>query len=109
MRLRDGPTGAAPCSPEEEGCQASKMERPSSRCGALQELCVRLGYCGGDRWLTASDLDGDKPDAVVDAVLAVEGLDPANVDPRQRTQIMALVEDWLFAPGGRGRRSGLPR
>jgi hypothetical protein len=71
---------------------------------------VRLGYCGGDdRWLAPSDLDGDTADAVVDSVLVVEGLDPATVDPRQRAQIMAIVDDWLFAPDGRGRRSGLPR
>jgi hypothetical protein len=71
---------------------------------------VRLGYCGGDeRWLTPSDLDGETADAVVDAVLVVEGLDPATVDPNQRAQIMAIVDDWLFAPEGCGQRSGLPR
>jgi hypothetical protein len=71
---------------------------------------VRLGYCGGDeRWLMPSDLDGETADAVIDAVLVVEGLDPATVDPDQRAQIMAIVDDWLFAPDGRGQRSGLPR
>ena len=86
------------------------VEAPSSRRAALrEELCSGLGYCGGDRWLTADDLDGDTPDAVVDAVLTVEGLDPFRVDSRQRAQIKALVEDWLFAPNGRGQRSGLPR
>lgn len=86
------------------------MERPSSRRAALrEELCVRLGYCGGEWWLTSCDLDAETPDAVVDAVLVVEGLDPARVDGRQRAQIMAVVEDWLFAPDGRGQRSGLPR
>jgi hypothetical protein len=56
-----------------------------------------------------SDFDGETPDEVVDAVLVVEGLDPAEVDPRQRAQIMAVVVDWLFDPHGRGERSGLPR
>ena len=70
---------------------------------------MRLGYCGGDRWLLAADLDGETADAVGDAVLVVEGLDPAAVDPAQRVQITAMVEDWLFAPDGRGHRSGLTR
>ena len=70
---------------------------------------MRLGYCGGDRWLTPSDLDGETAGAVVDAVLVVEGLEPAMVDSSQRAQIMAIVDDWLFAPNGRGQRSGLPR
>ena len=70
---------------------------------------MRLGYCGGDRWLLAADLDGETADAVGDAVLVVEGLDPAAVDPAQRVQITATVEDWLFAPDGRGDRSGLTR
>jgi hypothetical protein len=85
--------------------------RPRSRRAACrEELCVRLGYCGGDdRWLTPSDLDGETADAVVDAVLVVEGLDPATVDPSQRAQILDIVDDWLFAPNGRGQRSGLPR
>jgi hypothetical protein len=84
--------------------------RPRSRRAACrEELCVRLGYCGGDRWLTPSDLDGETTDAVVDAVLVVEGLDPATADPSQRVQIAAIVDDWLFAPNGRGQRSGLPR
>jgi hypothetical protein len=71
---------------------------------------VRLGYCGGnDRWLAPSDLDGESADAVVDAVLLVEGLNPAAVDPGRRAQILAVVDDWLFAHDGRGQRSGLPR
>jgi hypothetical protein len=56
-----------------------------------------------------SDLDGDTVDAVVDAVLVVEGLDPTAADPSQRGQIRAVVDAWLFAPDGRGQRSGLPR
>jgi hypothetical protein len=31
------------------------------------------------------------------------------VDPGQRAQIMAVVDEWLFAPDGRGQRSGLSR
>jgi hypothetical protein len=95
-----------------DSCKAPLMGiRPRSRRAACrEEPCVRLGYCGGDdRWLTASDLDGETADAVVDAVLVVEGLDPATVDSSQRAQIMAIVDDWLFAPYGRGQRSGLPR
>ena len=84
--------------------------RPRSRREACrEELCVRLGYCGGDRWLAPSDLEGETADAVVDAILVVEGLDLATVDPRQRAQVSAVVDDWLFAPNGRGHRSGLPR
>ncbi len=57
----------------------------------------------------ASDLNGETADAVVDAVLLVEGLNPSAVESSQRAQIMAVVEAWLFAPDGRGQRSGLPR
>lgn len=71
---------------------------------------MRLGYCGGDtRWSVESDFDAKTPDEIVDAVLVVEGLDPAVVDPNQRAQIRAVVVDWLFDPQGRGERSGLPR
>jgi hypothetical protein len=71
---------------------------------------VRLGYCGGDtRWSVESDFDGETPDEIVDTVLLVEGLDPAEVDPCQRAQILTVVNDWLFDPHGRGERSGLPR
>jgi hypothetical protein len=56
-----------------------------------------------------SDFDAGTPDEVVDAVLAVEGLDPPLVDRRQRAQMRAIVVDWLFDPHGRGERSGLPR
>lgn len=85
-------------------------EQRSRRAACREELCARLGYCGGDtRWLVESDLDGDSPDEVVDAVLLVEGLDPVMVDSGQRAQIKAVVVDWLFDPAGRGERSGLPR
>jgi hypothetical protein len=56
-----------------------------------------------------SDFDGDTPDEVVDAVLRVEGLDPALVGRHQRAQIRTVVVDWLFDPHGCGERSGLPR
>jgi hypothetical protein len=82
----------------------------SRREACREELCVRLGYCGGgDRWLLLSGLEGETADDVVDTVLVVEGLDPVMVDRTQRAQIRAVVDDWLFAPHGRGRRSGLPR
>ena len=84
-------------------------QQRSRRAACREELCVRLGYCGGDtRWLTEADLDGETPDAVVDAVLVVEGLDPVSVDSRQRAQVKAVVVDWLFDQHGRGERSGLP-
>ena len=71
---------------------------------------MRLGYCGGQAgWLGESDLNADTPDAVVDAVLVREGLDPLTADAAQRAEIRAVVEDWLFDPSGRGARSGLPR
>ena len=82
----------------------------SRRAACREELCVRLGYCGGDdRWSVESDLDGETADAVVDSVLRVEGRDPMTADSRQRAEIKAVVEDWLFDPHGRGERSGLPR
>jgi hypothetical protein len=85
-------------------------ERPDSRRAACrEELCARLGYCGGDRWLAPSDLAGETADVVVDTVLVVEGLDPSTVDAGQRAQIKAVVDAWLFEPDGRGERSGLPR
>jgi hypothetical protein len=86
------------------------MPFESRRAALREDLCARLGYCGGDtRWLTEGDLNGETPDAVVDAVLVVEGLDPVTVDNTQRAQIKALVDDWLFSPDGRGELSGLPR
>jgi hypothetical protein len=83
-------------------------QQRSRRSACREELCARLGYCGDSRWLEASDLEGDTPDAVVESVLAVEGLDPTTVDSHQRTQIRAVVVDWLFDPHGRGERSDLP-
>jgi hypothetical protein len=71
---------------------------------------VQMGFCGGDtRWSVESDFDGDTPDAIVNAVLVVEGLDPVMVDEHQRAQVKAVVVAWLFDPHGRGQRSGLPR
>ena len=71
---------------------------------------MRLGYCGGDDgYLTADDLVGETADAVVDAVLTVEGLNPVTVDSGQRSHIKAIVDDLLFHPYGRGEKSGLPR
>ena len=51
---------------EGRACKAARVSsRPSSRREACREdLCVRLGYCGGDRWLLAADLDGETADAV---------------------------------------------
>jgi hypothetical protein len=70
------------------------------------------GYCGSPsgRRLTVSDLDDfGAPDSVVDAVLAAEGLSPIDIDNGAREQLRRLADDWLFAPSGRGARSGLPR
>ena len=85
--------------------------KPRSRREACRyEVCVELGYCGGDtRWSDESDFDGVTPDEVVDSVLIVEGIDPTTADPHRREQIKGVVVDWLFDPHGRGRRSGLPR
>lgn len=82
----------------------------SRRAACREEVCVRLGYCGGHtRWSEESAFDGATPGAVVDAVLIVEGLDPVGVAGQQRAQIEAVVVDWLFDPHGSGARSGLPR
>jgi hypothetical protein len=82
--------------------------RPESRRAALlHELCARHGYCNdldADSFTDARDVD-----AVVDAVLVAEGLDPATCERATRAPLAEAVNDWLFDPQGRGVRSGLPR
>lgn len=73
----------------------------------LSELCVRYGYC--------NDLDPaaiatmQSAGEVVDAVLVAEGNDPSRCDRKTRDGLIRVVDDWLFSPGGRGAKSGLPR
>ena len=80
------------------------------RAAFLDELCAQLGYCGGEHRLMEGDLEHlSTADAVVEAVLVAEGLDPVMVDRHQRARLIDVVDDRLFAPSGRGHRSGLPR
>jgi hypothetical protein len=78
---------------------------------ALYELCVTYGYCASSPELDALVVRPPRTaDELVDAVLAAEGvdLDPALADKAERARLRAVVEDWLFAPDGKGARSGLP-
>lgn len=87
------------------------MSPPTTRRAACrEEVCVRLGYCGGDgRWSDEEDFAGETPDEVVDSVLAVEGLDSSVVPSGQHSQLRELIVAWLFDPHGKGEASGLPR
>jgi hypothetical protein len=72
----------------------------------LYELCSHHGYFGIG--LSADELvDGLTAEDIADIVLRREGLNPA-IDRRQRQRLIAIVEDWLFDPQGRGASSGLP-
>lgn len=85
--------------------------RPSSRVeAALDELCVRYGYCPApeQRAQLIAEPPSD-PDVFLDAVFRDEGLDPDLVDRQTRQALLALVRDWLVdSEGSRGTRSGLP-
>jgi hypothetical protein len=61
---------------------------PKLATGCLPGRALRASRLlrGEARWSVESDFDGDTPDKVVDAVLLVEGLDPATVDRHQRAQ-----------------------
>ena len=87
-------------------------ERPSTVVeAALYELCVTYGYCNHSPELDALIVrPPETAEELVDAVLAAEGvdLDPALADKAERAQLRAVVVDWLFAPDGKGARSGLP-
>ena len=77
---------------------------------ALEELCVRLGYCSFEyealRLLVAAP---DSPDDFADAVFLANGLDPELIDRRARAEVVGVINGWLFEDGGRGAKSGLPR
>ena len=83
--------------------------RPRSRRAACrEELCVRLGYCGGDgRWLTPSGLDAEKADAVRHRPSPRCGscrgrARPGHDDPRQRAQITGHRRRLAVVPKGAG-------
>jgi hypothetical protein len=82
--------------------------RPKSlREALLHELCVGLGYCND---LKADALAGDfSADEIVRMVLVAEGMDPVMTDKELVAPVARMVDDWLFSPGGRGAKSGLPR
>jgi hypothetical protein len=85
--------------------------RPKSlREALLLELCAHGGYCSTG--LTADDLTDDlSADEITEMVLHGEGLntDPLMGSGKARDEVGRMVRDWLFDPGGRGVRSGLPR
>lgn len=45
--------------------------------------------------------------AVTELIMRREGLDPL-IDRKQYERVEAAAQDWLYAPNGRGARSGLP-
>jgi hypothetical protein len=79
---------------------------------ALDELCVRYGYClVGEKAEALLANVPDDPDGFVDAVLIAEGHpNPALLDKHERHELCEVVRDWLYDDGkGRGAKSGLPR
>ena len=88
------------------------MSRPGSRAeAALDELCIKYGYCGASQNADAFFANApDDADAFADAVLAAEGIEPTLADKEGRRQVHEVICDWLFDEGrGRGTKSGLPR
>jgi hypothetical protein len=78
---------------------------------ALDELCVKYGYCvlGEKAEALLANVPEDA-DAFVDALLIAEGSNPTLLDKRERHELSEVVRDWLFDDGrGRGTKSGLPR
>jgi hypothetical protein len=75
----------------------------------LDELCVKYGWCLGpdDR---AGLLQADAPDAeaIADAIVDGELGDADVCDAKTRRWLIAMIDDWLFDPSGRGAGSGLP-
>jgi hypothetical protein len=54
-------------------------------------------------------LDGATSAAeVVDLIIRAEGFDPLMWDTGMRREMIAIADDWLFAPRGRGAASGKP-
>jgi hypothetical protein len=72
----------------------------------LTELCRQFGFC---THLRDADLEGlTSADEVVDMVIRAEGLDPVMWDTGMRRSMIAIADDWLFAPRGRGAASEKP-
>jgi hypothetical protein len=83
---------------------------PATRVASLlTEICVTRGWClGPDGDGIVRDTLGDGIDAVVDALIRAElELDPARRDGATRRWLGEQVDDWLFAPHGRGANSGM--
>jgi len=81
----------------------------SLREALLYELCTKLGYCNS---LTADDLtSGLDANEIARMVFVAEGMDPEPpmLSKESREPVARMVDDWLFNPNGRGRKSGLPR
>ena len=73
------------------------MPRPGSPVeAALEELCVKLGYClpPSEQDAILSDPPADA-DAFVDAVLTAEGLDPGSITRPQRSRMIEIVTKFL--------------
>lgn len=83
--------------------------KPTTRIdGIFYDLVVRYGWgMYGD----SSALRSTPPEDVsefVDALLIIDGRDPAYASRTDRRLVATLVRDWVFDPAGRGARSGLP-
>jgi hypothetical protein len=85
--------------------------KPESRAeAALEELCVRLGYClPEDEAQSVLERRSYDLDDFADAVFLTDGLDPELIDRRARAEVVGVISDWLFDDSGSGAKSGLPR
>jgi hypothetical protein len=85
---------------------------PATRVASLlTQICLSRGWCLGPVGdAIVRDALGDGLDAVVDALISeeLELPDPAQCDGATRQWLSESVDDWLFAPRGRGATSGLP-
>jgi hypothetical protein len=45
---------------------------------------------------------------VASAIVRAEDMNLSTLDRQERAALVELADDWLFSPGGRGVRSGLP-
>jgi len=77
----------------------------------LTKICVTRGWCLGSAGddIVRNALD-EGIEAVVDALICeeLELPDPALCDSSTRRWLREAVDDWLFAPYGRGSNPGLP-
>ncbi|WP_157592382.1 hypothetical protein [Solirubrobacter soli] len=72
----------------------------------LTGLYVRYGFCTS---LRDEDLSrAASATEVVDLIIETEGLDPQMSDTQMRREMIAIADDWLFAPRGCGAASGKP-